>query len=244
MRREVRMATEDMQREVEQLIHDKNYIQKNLIYHLVNRRNVRPTEIFDPIFGDDIGLVYRVTVNDNSAMVVNEDFVKNMFNGNLDRIRKLARQNTPRLRPAKLTGLNEMIFKLMGIPAQDDLEEVAYVLTNEQAVNGAACLMYTEIFETISEKVGGAFYVCPSSVHEVIIMPRFKNTNPDEIRQIIREVNAKPDCVKPEDYLGDNPIPSTEVSKAINKMLDAEIKEGEELLDFQTQILTRMIFEV
>ena len=54
-------------------------------------------------------------------------------------------------------------------------EDIFYVLTNRYRNFGAACLLYEGCLERIGEKLGGEFYVLPSSVHEVIILPESKS---------------------------------------------------------------------
>lgn len=50
---------------------------------------------------------------------------------------------------------------------QDDL---MFVLSNKQKVNGAAALLDKDIMQKIVEKFGEDFYILPSSVHECIIV--------------------------------------------------------------------------
>ena len=42
----------------------------------------------------------------------------------------------------------------------------------------------------IAEKVGGDYFVLPSSVHEVLIMPKSEDMDPKELRNMVQDVNA------------------------------------------------------
>lgn len=46
-----------------------------------------------------------------------------------------------------------------------------YVLTNRMRSYGAACIAYPYIPGMIGETLGSDYYILPSSVHEVMIVP-------------------------------------------------------------------------
>lgn len=46
-----------------------------------------------------------------------------------------------------------------------------YVLSNEDSFFGAAALFYPGMLERLTILIGGAFYVLPSSIHEVLVLP-------------------------------------------------------------------------
>lgn len=43
------------------------------------------------------------------------------------------------------------------------------VVTNEDRVNGAATMFYPGVMDEIGEKLGGNFFVLPSSLHEPLL---------------------------------------------------------------------------
>ena len=47
-----------------------------------------------------------------------------------------------------------------------------YVLTNSSKIQGAACMFYPHVLEMIGEILKEDFYILPSSIHEVIILPK------------------------------------------------------------------------
>lgn len=77
-----------------------------------------------------------------------------------------------------------------------------YCLTNESKINGAAALANPKVQEMISEKVGGDYYILPSSVHEVLIVPMNANMSYEELEAMVQEVNATQ--VQPEEVLSDH----------------------------------------
>lgn len=76
-----------------------------------------------------------------------------------------------------------------------------YVLTNPGRQDGAGVIARDGVLDKIGELVGKNFYVLPSSVHEVLIVPENGNTQAKELEDMVREVNATQ--VAPEDLLSD-----------------------------------------
>lgn len=76
-----------------------------------------------------------------------------------------------------------------------------YVLTNNSRINGAGALAREGVLDRIGELIGSDFYVLPSSIHEVLIVPDNGNMQAKELEDMVREVNATQ--VAPEDLLSD-----------------------------------------
>lgn len=115
----------------------------------------------------------------------------------------LARDNTPRIFPEKMTNMGTVLDELMGKgPGGEPTKLPMYVLSNEQRVFGAVCLIYPEVLEKAGKYLGEDFYVLPSSVHEVILLPVCAATTPAAMRDMVREINLTQ--VAPEEVLSDN----------------------------------------
>lgn len=76
-----------------------------------------------------------------------------------------------------------------------------YVLTNQSKTNGAGVLVQDGVLEKVGGLIGSDFYVLPSSVHEVLIVPDNGNMQLAELEDMVREVNATQ--VAREDRLSD-----------------------------------------
>ena len=77
-------------------------------------------------------------------------------------------------------------------------DERMFVLTNELKLNGAAAILDTDLMLEIFEKIG-EFYILPSSIHEVLIVPMSSNIHVSELKAMVKEVNDTQ--VSPEDRL-------------------------------------------
>lgn len=74
------------------------------------------------------------------------------------------------------------------------------VLTNMDGRLGASVLYYPDITSRISEIVKGDYFVLPSSIHEVLILPDHGQMNAKDLLMMVKEVNEAE--VLPEEQLG------------------------------------------
>lgn len=74
-----------------------------------------------------------------------------------------------------------------------------FILTNQKMYNGAGILFHDGMKEKISELMGGDYYVLPSSIHEVIIVPT--QISVAELSEMVHTVNRE--HVEVEDRLSD-----------------------------------------
>lgn len=92
----------------------------------------------------------------------------------------------------------------------EDLAEAAgfpvslgvYVFSNEENAYGAYEMLNPIALEAIKEKLNSDFYILPSSIHELIVVPKEKGDKFESLREIVRIVNAEE--VKPEEQLSDS----------------------------------------
>lgn len=64
-----------------------------------------------------------------------------------------------------------------------------YVMSNDSKYYGAAALLNEERLRMFAEEKGGSFYVIPSSVHEVILVPAGESLPKEELGALLREIN-------------------------------------------------------
>lgn len=76
-----------------------------------------------------------------------------------------------------------------------------YVLTNEERMQGAALIARPDVMKEIGEKMGCDYYVLPSSIHEVLIVPVDAGIEVEQLSEMVQEVNATE--VRREDKLSD-----------------------------------------
>lgn len=123
--------------------------------------------------------------------------------------------NSPEILPPSIEPMEAMLAKMMGFgmemeaPATLDaqladlnLEEMGMaVLTNRQAVNGAAVIFYPDLMAKIGDSQQVNFFILPSSTHEVILVPDNGSMNLKDLEEMVRSINASE--VSPKDRLSD-----------------------------------------
>ena len=90
-------------------------------------------------------------------------------------------------------------------PLKDDYtvspDEVMYILTNENGLNGAGVLFYPDMQKRIGEILDDSYYVLPSSLHEVIIMPEKLSPDIRVLEAMVKDANKT--VVELQDILSD-----------------------------------------
>ncbi len=75
------------------------------------------------------------------------------------------------------------------------------ILTNSRRYFGASCLLYQDLLEKFAGELGEDFFILPSSVHEVILLPEKHVKNKERLFQMVSEVNRTQ--LEPEEVLSD-----------------------------------------
>ena len=100
-----------------------------------------------------------------------------------------ARQNTPRLFPAQIIDMGEMLAGMVSfILYPSDIP--MYILTNKQELNGASALLYGDVLKDFANKKGADMYILPSSIHEVIMVPADRINDPTKLLSIVHDANT------------------------------------------------------
>lgn len=101
--------------------------------------------------------------------------------------------------------------------------DMMYILTNRDKLYGASALVYPQVLEQISEVFPEGFYILPSSVHEVLIMPKTGVAPPQELGKMVREVNQKE--VSKEEVLSDRVYEYDKDAKEFHQVAESLKKE-------------------
>lgn len=160
---------------------------------------------------EDLAVVYRFVLESNengrSSILVSNDLIERM-GITPEQLKADALENAPEIRPAVIQGMNEVmremmgpeVFEMMGISEQT--EEMMYVATVPDKNSGAGVLAYQDFMDQAAEKIGGDFFILPSSIHEILLVPDDGQKGADELRAMVMDVNATQ--VSPDEKLTDN----------------------------------------
>lgn len=132
-----------------------------------------------------------------------------LWNLELNELYKIAMENTPLLFPAEICSLTEIMTQLWATTSLPEAELLSeepeipmYVLSNRHKLYGAASLLYTDVLQNFAEKLDSDFYLLPSSLHEVILVPTAPEIHSPELNLMVEEVNETQ--LSPEEILSDH----------------------------------------
>ncbi len=83
---------------------------------------------------------------------------------------------------------------------EQDLDQI--VVSNKQQIGGAAALFYPGVMDQVAERLHDSYYILPSSIHELIMIPERSVGNYREIEDMVKEINRV--AVDPKDRLSDH----------------------------------------
>ena len=93
-------------------------------------------------------------------------------------------ENSAKLLPPVIMPLHEML----GAPSLGPNGPIA--VTNREGFLGASVLVYPGVIEELTERCGGAFYILPSSIHEVLALPMSSEFDVADLTNMVRSINA------------------------------------------------------
>lgn len=82
-----------------------------------------------------------------------------------------------------------LLNEKMDMEAMETTETTMFCLTNKAKMNGASLLLQEDIRKQIGECLGSDYFVIPSSVHEVLILPDNGVFQVPELNAMVQEVN-------------------------------------------------------
>lgn len=161
-------------------------------------------------FGCGLALIAEVVSGEFRAVITNE--LVECFEMDQDELLEAALVNSSLIDPPALFELTELLAEgrercknLLGsgsasapsLPPSVSL----YVLSNTDCFWGAAALFYPDVMARLHELMNGPFYIIPSSVHELLLLP-ISEGDPQQLVAMIREANRT--VVSKDEFLSDD----------------------------------------
>ena len=152
----------------------------------------------------DLSIIYRLNVgrdrNHDIGVVTVDNQLLNSMGISQDQFQKDVFEQALAGEPPILKSLAEVMdMTFMG----DDSEPEGglFLATNRDALYGASVIAIPGFLDQAAEKLGGSFYILPSSVHEVLLLRNDEEVNVQEMESMVQEINAA--IVSPEEQLSD-----------------------------------------
>ena len=199
---------------LEKQITDFENVKDKICFKLVNReKNAELLADAPYVEYQDLAVIFYVLVSKDksgTASITVRNSLMDMWGVDADMLYHLAKKNTQRLFRGKVLPIMKVMEEIIGDSADaffdmdvhNDSVFPMYVATNVLKMNGACILLYDGVLEKFAKKIGGDFYILPSSVHEVLFVPANKDMDARYLIQMVREVNATQ--VLSDEVLSDN----------------------------------------
>ncbi len=157
----------------------------------------------------DLSVAFYVAIEDekigSGSILIRNEHIKE-WGVSIDRLYEDARNATIKEEPPYLADLVNMLteiyinkthtsWKDMSADIRQSLEEMRsnksnmYVLTNSSKLYGATVIMYPGMLEEIGDHIEDDYYVIPSSLHEVLIVPQYACPDGAELSAMVEDVN-------------------------------------------------------
>jgi hypothetical protein len=68
-------------------------------------------------------------------------------------------------------------------------QQKMYILSNHKGINGATCLLYENVLYEFAQLIQSDFYILPSSIHEIILVPYDKTISKETLADMVKDVN-------------------------------------------------------
>lgn len=164
----------------------------------------------------DLSIVFYIYLlrdnTDQMTVLIRNDLMKS-WNTNLDELYGLALENTPRLLPARIHSMSDLMQSIAKeqpfIPYRNgfvgDLLPPSliplYVQTNTAGYCGACTILYPDQLKNFADKAGTDLIILPSSIHEVLLIPHDHTFSFQELSRVVSHINRTEVAV--EDRLSD-----------------------------------------
>ena len=202
---------------------DYDRVKKNLFMKLsAAEKNADVLEHTPHITKEDLALTFHIMLDQGekgTATTMITDKMMDAYGVDLEKLYQDALHNSPVIAPAQIENMGEVLERMMledmkaaGAPAEviqemeKDLQETSRdnpmtVITNNRSTDGAAAIFYPGVMDQVGERLNGDYFILPSSVHEILVVPDDGNISFRELTDMVKEVNRTQ--VAPEDRLSD-----------------------------------------
>ena len=181
-------------------------VKSRIVYKVINReRNERLLREVPHRDVMDLAMVCYVLIRlqngQTATMLIKQEHLR-LWRVTEKEVFEEAEKNVKRILPAKLSRMKDVLASMLEISVEeDDSEDLMYVMSNEEGSFGAACIFYEGVMDMIHDTIRENYYVIPSSVHEMIILPESAAPQKKEIEETVSEINRTQ--VEDEEVLSD-----------------------------------------
>lgn len=142
-------------------------------------------------------LAYQDEIGVSTALITNREM--EVWGREVGQLYELGVENTPKFFPASIRTMREVLRDYVDIGEEGTN---VYILTNQIGIHGAACMLYESVLEKFGRQIERDFFILPSSIHEVILVPVTEYLKKEDLYQLVRQANDS--IVSAEEVLSDS----------------------------------------
>lgn len=187
-------------------------IKDNIVFKIINRQKNRELLTDVPhIDYLDLAIVFcyifRSGELNNATILIHNSHMEN-WKVSANDLMKCARENTPKLMGYRFKSILDYLrslYNMEGLEMADGESEEnvpMYILSNNEGLFGAGCILYAGLLKQLSDRLHSSFYVFPSSIHEVILLADENLDEAIRYRELVEEINRNE--VAAEEVLSDS----------------------------------------
>ena len=183
---------------------------------------------------EDIAVVYRIDVSDSrhqNATVLVTNQMMDQFGITPEQLHQDAVASQAAHKPPTLKNMSEMMAEMSG-GMMDMPESPMWVATVEGGVNGAVATQIPEFMDQAAEKLGGNFFVLPSSIHECLFIKDDGEFQRPQLEEMVQSVNATE--VSAADFLSDSVYHYDSEARVFEKATTFEARVAEAAVTYET----------
>ncbi len=175
----------------------------------------------------DFAMIYKIDTNfiNIPGFITVDDKLMDTLGVGPRELLFVALDNTPKLMPAYVESLKNVMAGIINVPVGDELDlggPDILVASNKGKNYGASAMLYSDFATMLGEKGIEDCYVLPSSIHECLMVYDSEGTSKEDLENMVREVNAS-DCVSDVEFLSNKVYLYSEIKKEFNEAVENEL---------------------
>ena len=179
-------------------------VKQSIVYKLVNTEKNRVLlEDIPHIEFLDLSIVFQCLVSQEdlgTASILIHNVHLKLWDISVEELYQAAKENTRHLQGYEIKSMTDVLYEIMKTEDGEEFDDddyisklsdsvPMYVLSNKSRVEGAACMLYPDLIQDFADAIDSSFYIIPSSIHELLLLPAEHDEESREIKSMIREIN-------------------------------------------------------
>lgn len=151
---------------------------------------------------EDMALVYRfddMTEDGNSSVLITDQMLEG-YGITKEQLHTDAMKWAPLHHPAVIENLGKVLNRMGGDFMENEIP--LYLASNNENMYGASVISYPGVLDQAAKRIGGSYFLLPSSIHEMLLLRDDGVIQVDDLKRLVTEINARD--VSPEECLADN----------------------------------------